>query len=65
MTTPETIVIVGAGLAGTSAAKALPEQRFTGRVVLVGDQSERPNDRPRLFNTYLAGTASKGARHAG
>ncbi len=28
MTTPETIVIVGAGLAGTSAAKALPEQRL-------------------------------------
>jgi NADPH-dependent 2,4-dienoyl-CoA reductase/sulfur reductase-like enzyme len=35
------------------------EQRFTGRVVLVGDESERPNDRPPLSNTYLAGTASR------
>ena len=35
-------VIVGAGLAGGTAAQTLREEGFTGRVVLIGDEiSER------------------------
>ena len=31
-------VIVGAGLAGGTAAQTLREEGFTGRVVLIGDE---------------------------
>src|SRR5579864_4708602 len=40
--TAETFVIVGAGLAGAKAAEALRAEGFGGRVVLIGDESERP-----------------------
>ncbi len=49
----ETIVIVGAGLGGVSAAGALREAGFQGRVVLVGDEPEMPYDRPPLSKGVL------------
>jgi 3-phenylpropionate/trans-cinnamate dioxygenase ferredoxin reductase component len=49
-------VIVGAGLAGAKAAEGLRESGFTGRVVLVGEESERPYERPPLSKGYLLGT---------
>ncbi len=42
MSTPRTIVIVGAGLAGAKAAQTLREEGFDGRVVLLGAERERP-----------------------
>jgi len=45
---PQTFVIVGAGLAGAKAAEALRTEGFAGRVVLIGDETERPYDRPPL-----------------
>ncbi len=48
-------VIVGASLAGAKAAETLREQGFTGRVVLIGEESERPYERPPLSKGYLLG----------
>ncbi|SDH15685.1 NAD(P)/FAD-dependent oxidoreductase [Nonomuraea jiangxiensis] len=48
-------VIVGAGLAGAKAAEALREEGFDGPVVLLGDEPERPYERPPLSKGYLMG----------
>ncbi|MFL5685804.1 MAG: NAD(P)/FAD-dependent oxidoreductase [Chloroflexota bacterium] len=55
----ETHVIVGASLAGASAAAALRKEGFDGRIVLIGEESERPYERPELSKTYLRGEAKK------
>jgi 3-phenylpropionate/trans-cinnamate dioxygenase ferredoxin reductase component len=52
---PETFVIVGASLAGAKAAEALRDEGFDGRVVLIGDEPERPYERPPLTKDYLRG----------
>lgn len=49
----ETILIVGAGQAGGRAAQTLREAGFGGRVLLVGDESERPYERPPLSKGVL------------
>ncbi|WP_033825019.1 NAD(P)/FAD-dependent oxidoreductase [Kitasatospora sp. MBT63] len=48
-------VILGASLAGAKAAEALREEGFDGPVVLVGDEPERPYERPPLSKGYLQG----------
>jgi 3-phenylpropionate/trans-cinnamate dioxygenase ferredoxin reductase subunit len=50
-----THVIVGASLAGASAAAALRKEGFDGRVVLIGEERERPYERPELSKGYLRG----------
>jgi 3-phenylpropionate/trans-cinnamate dioxygenase ferredoxin reductase subunit len=52
-------VIVGASLAGASAAAALRKEGFDGRVVLIGEERERPYERPELSKGYLRGEAGK------
>ena len=42
----ETFVIAGAGLAGAKAAETLRAEGFTGRLLLIGDEVERPYERP-------------------
>jgi len=54
-----THVVVGAGLAGAKAAETLREDGFTGRVVLLGEEQERPYDRPPLSKEYLQGNADR------
>lgn len=49
------VVVVGASLAGLSAARALRAQGFAGELVLVGDEPHRPYDRPPLSKAFLAG----------
>ena len=49
----QTFVIVGASLAGAKAAETLREEGFDGRLVLIGDESERPYERPPLTKDYL------------
>ncbi|WP_055586535.1 NAD(P)/FAD-dependent oxidoreductase [Streptacidiphilus griseoplanus] len=51
----ETHVIVGAGLAGAKAAETLRDEGFTGRVILLGDEREKPYERPGLSKGYLTG----------
>lgn len=52
-------MIVGAGLAGAKAAEALRTEGFDGRVVLIGEEAERPYDRPPLSKDYLQGKSEK------
>ncbi|MFJ1757052.1 NAD(P)/FAD-dependent oxidoreductase [Kitasatospora sp. NPDC088134] len=53
------IVIVGAGLAGAKAAEALRTEGYRGPVTLVGDEAERPYERPPLSKGYLLGTEER------
>ncbi len=50
-------VIVGAGLAGAKAAETLREQGFDGELTLIGEEAERPYERPPLSKEYLRGEA--------
>jgi len=52
-------VIVGAGLAGAKAAETLREEGFDGPVILIGDEAERPYERPPLSKDYLLGKAER------
>jgi 3-phenylpropionate/trans-cinnamate dioxygenase ferredoxin reductase component len=54
-------VIVGAGLAGATAARTLREEGFTGRVVLIGDETDPPYERPPLSKDYLMGRTDRDA----
>ncbi|TDC85783.1 FAD-dependent oxidoreductase [Micromonospora sp. KC606] len=51
----KTVTVVGASLAGLYAARALREQGFDGRLVVIGDEPHRPYDRPPLSKDFLAG----------
>ncbi len=53
MESPRSIVIVGASLAGAKAAETLRAEGYAGRLVLVGDEPERPYERPPLSKDYL------------
>ena len=53
MSVAENILIVGSGLAGVTAAGALREYGFGGRIVLIGDEPELPYDRPPLSKSVL------------
>ena len=52
---PMAIVIVGAGLAGGTAATELREHGYDGRVVLIGAEEHPPYERPPLSKGYLLG----------
>jgi 3-phenylpropionate/trans-cinnamate dioxygenase ferredoxin reductase subunit len=54
------IVVVGAGLAGVSSARALRAQGFDGELVLLGDEPHQPYDRPPLSKELLAGAFGVG-----
>ncbi|SNY88845.1 3-phenylpropionate/trans-cinnamate dioxygenase ferredoxin reductase subunit [Nocardia amikacinitolerans] len=53
----EKIVIVGAGVAGATAAKTLRAEGFSGRIVLIGAEDALPYRRPMVSKELLAGTA--------
>ncbi len=61
MSNPNRIVIVGAGLAGATAARTLREEGFDGQVMLVGAEPHPPYERPPLSKDYLRGET----QHAG
>lgn len=48
--------MVGASLAGLSAARSLRKRGYDGRLVVIGDELHRPYDRPPLSKEFLAGT---------
>jgi len=52
-------VIVGASLAGAKAAETLRLEGFDGPLVLIGDESERPYERPPLSKEYLIGKTDR------
>ncbi|NUK24856.1 FAD-dependent oxidoreductase [Streptomyces lunaelactis] len=51
-----TVAVVGASLAGLSAARSLRKQGYDGRLIVIGDEQHRPYDRPPLSKEFLAGT---------
>ena len=48
-----TFVVVGANLAGGRAAETLRSEGFDGRLVLVGDEPDRPYERPPLSKEVI------------
>ncbi|MFK4188854.1 NAD(P)/FAD-dependent oxidoreductase [Streptomyces sparsogenes] len=50
-----TVAVVGASLAGLSAARSLRNRGYDGRLVVIGDEVHRPYDRPPLSKEFLAG----------
>ncbi|POX42717.1 FAD-dependent oxidoreductase [Streptomyces sp. Ru73] len=55
----KTVAVVGASLAGLSAARALRDQGYDGRLVLIGEERHRPYDRPPLSKEFLTGKADE------
>jgi 3-phenylpropionate/trans-cinnamate dioxygenase ferredoxin reductase component len=51
----DTIAVVGASLAGLSAARALRKAGFEGQLIVIGDEKHDPYDRPPLSKAFLAG----------
>jgi len=56
----QTFAVVGASLAGGTAAAILREEGFDGRLVLIGDEPTPPYERPGLSKRYLRGEESAG-----
>jgi 3-phenylpropionate/trans-cinnamate dioxygenase ferredoxin reductase component len=63
MPTTQPVVIVGAGLAGAKAAETLRAEGFDGRLLLLGEETERPYERPPLSKDYLRGEADRDSLH--
>ena len=55
MAEKQSYVIVGAGIAGGTAAETLRKQGFDDEVHLVGAEPHRPYDRPPLSKEFLSG----------
>jgi len=50
-----TIVIIGTGHAGVTAALELRQADYSGRLVVVGEEAQLPYDRPQLSKAVLLG----------
>jgi 3-phenylpropionate/trans-cinnamate dioxygenase ferredoxin reductase component len=59
MTTDQTYLIVGASLAGAKAAEALRAEGFAGPLILIGEEDDRPYERPPLSKDYLLGKSER------
>ena len=57
MNTPRTLAVVGASLAGAKAAESARESGYDGRIVVVGDETALPYERPALSKAVLRGEA--------
>ena len=55
----ERIVIIGAGQAGVQAVATLRAEGFAGSIVMVGDESFAPYQRPPLSKAYLSGALER------
>lgn len=54
-TAGDTIVVVGASLAGVRAAESVRKEGFDGQLVVLGEESHAPYDRPPLSKAVLLG----------
>lgn len=48
-------IIIGAGLAAAHAAESLRELNYRGEITVIGEEPERPYERPPLSKEYLQG----------
>ena len=53
------IIIVGGGQAGGQAAASLRQEKYQGRITLLGEEPQTPYQRPPLSKAYLAGDLAK------
>src|SRR5215212_9217406 len=58
--TVKSVAVIGASLAGLSAARALRAQGYDGELTIVGAEARRPYDRPPLSKEFLAGDIGEG-----
>ncbi|HEX2299491.1 MAG TPA: FAD-dependent oxidoreductase [Pseudonocardiaceae bacterium] len=67
MSSPEHVVVVGAGLGGLRTVESLRVAGFPGRISLVGDEPHEPYDRPPLSKEVLSGkwTEEQAVLHRG
>ncbi len=56
---PASVVIVGAGAAGSAAAEMVRRQGYSGPVTVIDSEPDAPYDRPNLSKDFLAGTAQE------
>lgn len=56
--TSQRALIVGAGHAGAQLAASLRQEGWTGEIVLIGEESALPYQRPPLSKGYLAGKST-------
>ena len=56
---PSSVVIIGAGAAGTAAAEMLRRCAYAGTLTLIDSDPDSPYDRPNLSKDYLAGNAAE------
>lgn len=56
-TTPESVVIIGAGAAGVIAADTLRREGYAGPITIIDSDNDAPTDRPNLSKDYLSGNA--------
>src|SRR6266511_3222400 len=56
---PGSIIILGGGAAGNSAAETLRREGYAGGIAMLSADSSAPYDRPNLSKDYLAGSASE------
>jgi apoptosis-inducing factor 3 len=54
---PKSVVIVGAGAAGASAAEMLRRRGYEGSITMIDEDPTAPVDRPNLSKDYLSGHA--------
>jgi 3-phenylpropionate/trans-cinnamate dioxygenase ferredoxin reductase subunit len=54
-----TVLVAGAGLAGSRVAETLRALEYPGRVVVAGDEPHAPYERPALSKELLGGTRSQ------
>jgi phthalate 3,4-dioxygenase ferredoxin reductase subunit len=50
-----TVVVVGSSIGGVRTAQALRSEGYDGRVVLVGEETQLPYDKPPLSKQFLTG----------
>ncbi len=53
---PDSIVVIGAGAAGTAAVDMLRREGYRGTITMIGAEPNPPVDRPNLSKEYLAGS---------
>ncbi|MFF1375088.1 NAD(P)/FAD-dependent oxidoreductase [Streptomyces sp. NPDC058308] len=58
-TTPESVVVVGAGQGGYQTAASLREHGYSGDITLISAEDALPYERPPLSKAYLKGEADE------